>query len=142
MKAEKIRGLDVNEIQRQNQDAQEQLPPKLLTEGARVDPEWLLHFLTNPALTIYNQNFAVVRDTIPLDLKSGVNDVRLAGTTAQLEPDSDGSWRFCFCYWGRQSSSILIFLNGIKDLRLAIGNESSGRDSPSVSIMNSTVKAL
>jgi len=32
------------------QDAQEQLPPKLLTEGARVDPEWLLRFLANPAL--------------------------------------------------------------------------------------------
>src|SRR3989475_10335156 len=32
------------------QDAQEQLPPKLLTEGARVDPQWLLHFLANPAL--------------------------------------------------------------------------------------------
>jgi len=32
------------------QDAQEQLPPKLLTEGARVDPEWLLRFLKNPAL--------------------------------------------------------------------------------------------
>jgi mono/diheme cytochrome c family protein len=33
------------------QDAQEQLPPKLLTEGARVEPEWLLHFLANPALS-------------------------------------------------------------------------------------------
>jgi len=32
------------------QDAQEQLPPKLLTEGARVDPEWLLRFLANPGL--------------------------------------------------------------------------------------------
>ena len=32
------------------QDVQEQLPPKLLTEGARVDPEWLLRFLANPAL--------------------------------------------------------------------------------------------
>jgi len=29
----------------------EQLPPKLLTEGARVDPEWLLHFLSNPSLS-------------------------------------------------------------------------------------------
>src|SRR4029077_3103789 len=29
---------------------QEQLPPKLLTEGARVDPEWLLGFLASPAL--------------------------------------------------------------------------------------------
>jgi Cytochrome c len=33
------------------QDAQEQLPPKLLTEGARVDPDWLLRFLKNPALS-------------------------------------------------------------------------------------------
>jgi len=41
-----------------------------------------------PALTIYNQNFAVVRDTVPLDLKSGVTEVRFSGATAQLEPDS------------------------------------------------------
>jgi hypothetical protein len=41
-----------------------------------------------PALTIYNQNFAVVRDTVPLDLQSGVNTVRYAGATAQVEPDS------------------------------------------------------
>ena len=41
-----------------------------------------------PALTIYNQNFAVIRDSVALDLKSGVNEVRFAGATAQLEPDS------------------------------------------------------
>jgi hypothetical protein len=41
-----------------------------------------------PALTIYNQNFAVVRDTVPLDLPSGVSSVRYAGATAQVEPDS------------------------------------------------------
>jgi hypothetical protein len=41
-----------------------------------------------PALTIYNQNFAVVRDTVPLDLKSGVNEVRYADATARVEPDS------------------------------------------------------
>jgi hypothetical protein len=41
-----------------------------------------------PALTIYNQNFAVVRDSVPLDLKSGVNTVRYADATAQVEPDS------------------------------------------------------
>jgi cytochrome c2 len=35
----------------QYQDAQEQLPPKLLTEGARVDPEWLRKFLSNPSLS-------------------------------------------------------------------------------------------
>ncbi len=41
-----------------------------------------------PSLTIYNQNFAVVRDSVPLDLKSGVNNVRYADATAQVEPDS------------------------------------------------------
>ena len=38
------------------QDAQEQLPPKLLTEGARVDPQWLLRFLKNPALNDNDSN--------------------------------------------------------------------------------------
>jgi hypothetical protein len=41
-----------------------------------------------PALTIYNQNFAVVRDTVPLDLKAGANAVIYSGATAQVEPDS------------------------------------------------------
>ncbi|MEI6195934.1 MAG: hypothetical protein WCS42_16565 [Verrucomicrobiota bacterium] len=41
-----------------------------------------------PALTIYNQDFAVVRDTVPLDLKAGPNAVRYADATAQVEPDS------------------------------------------------------
>jgi len=41
-----------------------------------------------PSLTIYNQNFAVVRDSVPLDLQSGVNNVRYTGATAQVEPDS------------------------------------------------------
>jgi hypothetical protein len=41
-----------------------------------------------PALTIYNQNFAVVRERVPLDLKSGVNAVTFSGATVHLEPDS------------------------------------------------------
>lgn len=41
-----------------------------------------------PSLTIYNQNFAVIRDTLPLDLKPGINRVQLTDTTAQLEPGS------------------------------------------------------
>ena len=43
------------------QDAQEQLPPKLLTEGARVDPEWLRNFLSNPALSTTDTNRNGVR---------------------------------------------------------------------------------
>jgi cytochrome c551/c552 len=45
----------------QYQDAQEQLPPKLLTEGARVDPEWLRRFLSNPALSTTDTNRNGVR---------------------------------------------------------------------------------
>ncbi len=41
-----------------------------------------------PALTIYNQNFAVVRDTVELDLKAGINEVDVSGMTAFLEPAS------------------------------------------------------
>ncbi len=43
------------------QDAQEQLPPKLLTEGARVDPDWMLRFLKNPALSDRDTNRNGVR---------------------------------------------------------------------------------
>ncbi len=41
-----------------------------------------------PALTVYNQNFAVVRERVPLDLKAGENAVTFVGATLQLEPDS------------------------------------------------------
>ncbi len=46
---------------KQYQDAQEQLPPKLLTEGARVDPEWLRRFLSNPSLSRPDTNRNGVR---------------------------------------------------------------------------------
>jgi hypothetical protein len=41
-----------------------------------------------PALTIYNQNFFVAREYLPLDLAAGVNHVNFAGITSHLEPDS------------------------------------------------------
>ncbi len=41
-----------------------------------------------PAVTVYNQDFGVVREMIPLDLKAGLNEVRFADMTAHLEPDS------------------------------------------------------
>jgi hypothetical protein len=40
------------------------------------------------ALTIYNQNFFVAREHVPLDLKPGVNQTEYAGIAAHLEPDS------------------------------------------------------
>jgi len=41
-----------------------------------------------PALTIYNQNFFVAREYLPLDLNNGINHVNFAGITSHLEPDS------------------------------------------------------
>ncbi len=41
-----------------------------------------------PALTIYNGNFVVVREHLPLDLKTGTNQVEFTGVTSHLEPDS------------------------------------------------------
>ena len=46
------------------------------------------HVNAQPAITIYNQNFAVVRDTISLDLKTGVTVVEFADATRHLEPSS------------------------------------------------------
>ena len=41
-----------------------------------------------PGLTIYNGRFAVVRDTVPLELKAGENSVRYFGATASLDPST------------------------------------------------------
>jgi hypothetical protein len=43
---------------------------------------------SSPALTIYNQNFFVARERVPLDLKPGVNEAQYTGVAAHLEPDS------------------------------------------------------
>jgi len=43
---------------------------------------------SNPSLTIYNQDFAVVREEFPLDLRSGENQVNANDITMHLEPDS------------------------------------------------------
>lgn len=61
---------------------------KLLYTYISLGAAATLTALAQPSLTIYNQNFAVVRDTLPLDLKSGTNDVRYAEATAHVEPDS------------------------------------------------------
>lgn len=45
-------------------------------------------FSEEPNLTIYNQNFAVVRETLNLKLKQGLNKFQYSNTTSQVEPDS------------------------------------------------------
>jgi hypothetical protein len=58
------------------------LPAFLLLAAASAS------FAADPALTIYNGGYAVVRETLPIDLKSGVNQVSFAGATAHVEADS------------------------------------------------------
>jgi hypothetical protein len=41
-----------------------------------------------PAITVYNQNFGVVRDMVPLDLSAGISEASYSGVTSQLEPES------------------------------------------------------
>lgn len=41
-----------------------------------------------PAVTVYNQDFGVVRERIALDLKAGVNDLTFNDITAHVEPSS------------------------------------------------------
>ncbi len=43
---------------------------------------------SQPSLTIYNQDFAVVRQEIPLELKAGENQATVNDITVHLEPDS------------------------------------------------------
>jgi mono/diheme cytochrome c family protein len=45
----------------QDPDWKEQMPPQLIGEGARVQPEWLVRFLTNPALSDKDLNRDGVR---------------------------------------------------------------------------------
>ncbi len=40
------------------------------------------------ALTIYNQDFAVIRTPVELNLQAGTTDVSETNVTAQVEPDS------------------------------------------------------
>src|SRR5437660_731113 len=77
---------------KQYQDVQEQLPPKLLTEGARVDPEWLRKFLSNPALSTADTNRNGVRPYLKVRMPTfsfSDNDLRklLTDYIFQLTPE-------------------------------------------------------
>jgi hypothetical protein len=60
----------------------------LLLCCAAVGQEKAADNSNQPALTIYNQNFFVAREYVPLDLRPGVNHAEFAGIASHLEPDS------------------------------------------------------
>ncbi|MFN2507996.1 MAG: hypothetical protein ABR589_04405, partial [Chthoniobacterales bacterium] len=64
------------------------LMPKLLPAVTVVFCLTRSALAADSSLTIYNDNFAVVRGTVPLELREGVNEVRFNDTTAHLEPSS------------------------------------------------------
>lgn len=55
-------------------------PAPAATEASAAD--------SSTALTIYNRNFFVAREHVPLDLHAGVNEAHYTGVAAHLEPDS------------------------------------------------------
>jgi hypothetical protein len=59
----------------------------LLLAGAAIGQDKAVD-TQQPALTIYNQNFFVAREYVPLDLAAGVNRAEYAGIASHLEPDS------------------------------------------------------
>ena len=48
----------------------------------------LASLFASPAITVYNGDFGVVRDTFSMELSAGLNQVRYSGVTAALEPES------------------------------------------------------
>ncbi len=60
---------------------------RLRTLAAAV-PLALAALHAGPALTIYNDDFAVVRETFEIPLQPGVNAYAFPGATTQVEPDS------------------------------------------------------
>src|ERR1700720_248013 len=61
---------------------------QLLLCGVAIGQEKAADNSNQPALTVYNQNFFVARESVPLDLTAGVNRAQFAGIASHLEPDS------------------------------------------------------
>src|SRR5438552_4140246 len=57
-------------------------------DGAQIAPVMNQLAAGDVALTIYNRDFAVVRQNFMLDLKAGMNPIRFGEATLRLEPDS------------------------------------------------------
>ncbi len=64
------------------------LPKSLLAISIATASAFTSALQAAPSLTIYNGNFAVVRDTLELDVNKGQNRVQYQEITQQLEPDS------------------------------------------------------
>ena len=103
---------------------------------------------SQPAVTIFNNNFAVVRQTIPMDLKAGINHVTFNDATAHIEPDSvmlrDPLGRRALQILEQNyrndpvSQELLLFLNEGKTLDFIAG-QWTDKDGPHQRIVKGTV---
>lgn len=83
---------------------------RLLASAFLILPAVLLR-AADSSLTLYHNKFAVVRGTVPLELREGMNEVRFDDTTAHLKPsyvilrDPSVQARRCFRNWPTTPSS-------------------------------------
>ncbi|HYV03810.1 MAG TPA: c-type cytochrome [Blastocatellia bacterium] len=88
-----LMGLDMY----QSADGKEQLPPRLTSEGARVNPDWLLRFLKDPSLATPAE-----RTALEQGLKSHMASPPPAGTTAAATAaPSQDDWQPSFQLHGQ-----------------------------------------
>ncbi|MEW6731168.1 MAG: c-type cytochrome [Acidobacteriota bacterium] len=83
--AGQLSGLQLNVPRYQDPDWKEQLPPPITTEGARVDPNWLMRFLSDPSLANkLNQAAGAAAAATPVNGANGTNGAKPA-TAAPLK---------------------------------------------------------
>jgi len=90
-----------------------------------------------PALTIYNQNFFIARERVPMTLTGGVNHISYSGVAAHLEPDSvilrdpEGRSLQIFEQSYRNdpiSQELLLYFYEGKTIDFSIGRMADGKD--------------
>ena len=73
-------------------DGKDQLPPALMTEGARVDPNWLLRFLTDPSLSNGSEDPTVRTQLGMTGRNNGGRQLQESGGgSANNQPQGDAS---------------------------------------------------
>jgi cytochrome c551/c552 len=71
-------------------EAKDQLPPALTTEGARVDPDWLMTFLTDPSLSGVSEQTADAVRNFAARRRQGAAPAATATPQAQQSPQAQG----------------------------------------------------
>jgi hypothetical protein len=103
---------------------------------------------SDPAVTVYNQQFGVVRETVQLNLQEGTNKVSVSDATVHLEPDSvilrdpAGKWGLQILEQNYRadpvSEGLLLSLNEGKTISFLVQR---GPDRPPEEVMGKVVRS-